>query len=191
MLLTNKVRIWPTAERVLWDLSEKCRLLYNFSLQERKQDWAVQYEKEKKERLYMTYQQQSKSLPDIKRTYPEYRWVYSKVFQQVVKKLDENFRSFLSQLKKGDINARPPRFKGKHFFFTLCYNQSGFKVNNRIFSFSHKHPSGIPLNFMMSYPYHGTEHIKQIEIKQERDSRWVACITFAKESSPYRDNVFT
>jgi putative transposase len=99
-----------------WDLSEKCRLLYNFSLQERKQDWTVQKEKEKNKRHYVTYQQQSKSLPEIKRIYPEYRWVYSKVLQQVVKKLDEDFCSFLSLLKKGVINARPPRFKGKYFF---------------------------------------------------------------------------
>jgi putative transposase len=59
MLLTYKLPIWPTEEqeRILWDLSEKCRLLYNFNLQECKQDWAVQQEKEKNERHYVTYQQ--------------------------------------------------------------------------------------------------------------------------------------
>jgi putative transposase len=136
----------------------------------------------------VTYQQQSKSLLGIKCKYPEYRWVYSKVLQQVVKKLDENFRSFLSLLKKGDTNARPPRFKGKYFFFTLCYNQSGFKFNNRMLSLSHKHPSCIPLDFIMSHPYKGTEHIKQIEVKQERDAKWFVCITFTMESLPYKDN---
>ena len=190
MLLTYKVRIWPTVEQkqVLWNLSEKCRLLYNFSLQERRQDWVIQQQKEKSERTYMTYEQQSTSLPEIKRTYPEYRWVYSKVLQQVIKKLDENFRSFISLRKKGDFNARPPRFKGKKFFFTISYNQSGFKMNNGMLHFSHKHPSRIPLDFMMPRQYHSIERTKQIEIKQEKDAKWFVCIPFAMDSPPYTDN---
>ncbi|MDO8057047.1 MAG: helix-turn-helix domain-containing protein [Candidatus Hermodarchaeota archaeon] len=41
MLLAYKIRINPTAAqtRVLWALSEKCRLLYNFALAERLQQW--------------------------------------------------------------------------------------------------------------------------------------------------------
>jgi len=43
MLLTRKIRITPTAAQaqVLWALSEKCRLLYNFALTERRQHWTV------------------------------------------------------------------------------------------------------------------------------------------------------
>jgi putative transposase len=34
MKLTQKIRIFPTPEQeiVLWKLSEKCRLIYNFAL---------------------------------------------------------------------------------------------------------------------------------------------------------------
>ncbi|MFX0033230.1 MAG: helix-turn-helix domain-containing protein [Candidatus Hodarchaeota archaeon] len=37
MLLTQKIRIIPSQaqSKVLWALSEKCRLLYNFGLKER------------------------------------------------------------------------------------------------------------------------------------------------------------
>ncbi|MCK5588383.1 MAG: helix-turn-helix domain-containing protein, partial [Candidatus Lokiarchaeota archaeon] len=37
MKLTQKIRIFPTPEQeeVLWKLSEKCRLIYNFALAER------------------------------------------------------------------------------------------------------------------------------------------------------------
>jgi putative transposase len=190
MLLTCKVRVWPTQKQkhVLWDLSEKCRLLYNFSLQARKQDWLLQYQKEKNKQNFITYQQQSRALPEIKRTYPEYRWVYSKVLQQVLKKLDENFRSFLSLRKKGDVNARPPHFKGKHFFFTLCYNQSGFSISRGMLHLSHNHPWGIPLDFRMPRYYNGFEQVKQVEIKQERKRKWFACITYIMESPPYKDN---
>jgi putative transposase len=41
---------------------------------------------------------------------------------------------------------------------------------------------------MMPRHYHSIEHIKQIEIKQERDAKWFVCITIAMESPPYQDN---
>ena len=39
MQLTQKIRIFPSEEQkdVLWHLSEKCRLIYNFALKERKE----------------------------------------------------------------------------------------------------------------------------------------------------------
>ncbi|TXT58563.1 MAG: hypothetical protein BAJALOKI1v1_1610001, partial [Promethearchaeota archaeon] len=35
--LTQKIRIYPTVDQLelLWDLSEKCRLIYNFALSDR------------------------------------------------------------------------------------------------------------------------------------------------------------
>ncbi|MFX1582213.1 MAG: helix-turn-helix domain-containing protein [Promethearchaeota archaeon] len=41
MLLTYKIPIKPTKAqaRILWALSEKCRLLYNFALAERLYHW--------------------------------------------------------------------------------------------------------------------------------------------------------
>lgn len=38
MQLAKKIRIYPTKEQVdvLWELSEKCRLVYNFALADRK-----------------------------------------------------------------------------------------------------------------------------------------------------------
>ncbi|MDI6905789.1 MAG: helix-turn-helix domain-containing protein [Candidatus Bathyarchaeia archaeon] len=39
MQLTQKIKIHPTKEQetILWVLSEKCRLIYNFGLAERKE----------------------------------------------------------------------------------------------------------------------------------------------------------
>jgi putative transposase len=71
--LNQKVRIYPTEEQleVLWDLSEKCRLIYNFALSERIENWKEQKEKPKKERKYITYTHQQNKLLEIKRKYPE------------------------------------------------------------------------------------------------------------------------
>ena len=43
MQLTEKVRIYPTSiqEEVLWYLSEQCRLIYNFALAERREEWIL------------------------------------------------------------------------------------------------------------------------------------------------------
>ena len=52
MYLTQKIRIFPTLEQsqVLWVLSEKCRLIYNFALEERIENWKANKEKPKEEK---------------------------------------------------------------------------------------------------------------------------------------------
>ena len=111
LTLTRKIRIFPTAkqERILWDLSEKCRLLYNFALTERQQNWEVNRTKPPKTRTYITYSKQSADLPAIKKQFPEYTWVYSKVLQMVLWRLDADYKSFFIRWKNGDRLARPPR----------------------------------------------------------------------------------
>ncbi|MBD3215115.1 MAG: helix-turn-helix domain-containing protein, partial [Candidatus Lokiarchaeota archaeon] len=104
MQLTQKIRIYPTNEQmnVLWALSEKCRLMYNFALSDRITNWKEQKEFPKNERNYISYTRQQNKLPQIKRKYPEYRWVYSKVLQMVLRNLDGNYKSFFALWKNGD-----------------------------------------------------------------------------------------
>ena len=60
--------------------------------------------------------------------------------------LDANFKSFFSLWKNGHKDARPPKYKGKKYFTTLKYNQSGFKLKNGYIQFSHKY-NDTPLVF--------------------------------------------
>jgi len=155
MLLTHKIPITPTPEQaqVLWDLSEKCQLLYNFALAERRYQWTTNRTKPKTERTHITYIQQQNALPALKEQYPEYSWVYSKVLQMVLRRLDADYKAFFARRHRGDLQAQPPRFKGKHYFTTLCYNQSGFTldVDNQRIHFAHRHPSGVELEFALSW----------------------------------------
>jgi len=107
MLLTRKIRIAPTMEQaqVLWALSEKCRLLYNFALAERHNQWTTNRTKPKTERTYITYIQQQNALPTFKLQYPEYTWVYSKVLQMTLRRLDADYKSFFSRWIRGDSQA--------------------------------------------------------------------------------------
>ncbi len=132
VLLTRKFTINPTKkqQKILWELAEACRLLYNHALAER-------------QFLYdsygysVTYIDQQNALPLLKKLFPRYKQVYSKVLQMTLKKLDGAYRAFFGLQKNGDQTARPPTFRGRDYFFTLCYNQSGFKVSKNSICFSH------------------------------------------------------
>ncbi|GAH69744.1 unnamed protein product, partial [marine sediment metagenome] len=144
MNLSQKIRIFPDSEQeeILWNISEKCRLIYNFALSEKIDSWKNKGE-------YVSYFKQQNDLPIIKKKYPEYRWVYSKVLQYILRTLDADYHSFFSLFKKGDKSARPPKFKGKKYFTTMVYNQSGFKLKDGYVFLSHKY-NKTPLKFKIS-----------------------------------------
>jgi len=121
--LTKKIKIYPTEEQVnvLWELSNKCRCIYNLALADRKNAW-------RNEQRSVGYIEQQNKLPGFKKNNPEYKVVYSKVLQSVLKKLDANYKSFFALRKNGDKTARPPKFRSSKYFMTLCYNQSGSLV---------------------------------------------------------------
>ena len=193
MILTKKIGIYPSREQeaVLLDLSEKCRLIYNFALAERIENWEENRDKPKEDRIYITYNKQQNDLPSIKNKYPEYKWNYSKVYQGTLRKLDDAYASFFALWKAGDGDARPPRFRGKQHFMTLCYNQSGFKLHGKSISFSHKHPSGVKLAFdlpWLSDDIARETSIKQLEIVRDDRKRYFVCIQIEIAEPEYIDN---
>jgi len=182
MQLTQPIRIFPTPEQeqVLWLLSEKCRLLYNFALAERKASW-------KNGVKGITYTKQQNELPKLKEKYPEYKWVYSKVLQSVLRVLDANYQSFFSLLRNGHQDARPPRFKGKHYFTTMVYNQSGFKLETGKVTFSQFY-NAVPLEFAIPEKFSFEDKkVKQVSI-YEQQGRYFIAITYEEEEPPYVDN---
>ncbi len=68
-------------------------------------------------------------LPDLKICEPRFREVYSKTLQYECYKLFSNL-SALSALKKQGRKVGQLRFKGKRFFDTMTYNQSGFTLEH-------------------------------------------------------------
>jgi putative transposase len=133
-------------------------LIYNFALKERQDHWERAKLLPEPGRTFLSYKEQQNELPAAKAKYPAFKWVYSKVLQMTLRKLDADYKSFFA-LTKVDPAARPPRFKGKGYFTTLCYNQSGFKIAGSFIIFSHKHPSKIPLQFDLQV--HPQEKVKQ------------------------------
>jgi putative transposase len=107
-------------EKLLLHL-DLCRELYNAALQERRDAWKLN-------KINVTYQDQQNVLPEIKAVRPEYIGIHSQVLQDVLKRLDKSFQNFFRRVKSGDKPGFP-RFKGKNFFDSFCFPQTGWKLD--------------------------------------------------------------
>jgi putative transposase len=181
MQLTQKIRIYPSKEqeKVLWDLSEKCRLIYNFALQERKEAYL------KGEKI--SYRIQQNDLVLTKKTYPEYGVVYSKVLQMALNQLDSDYRSFFALRRNGDVAAMPPHFKSKRDFTTMVYNQSGFRFERGCVKLSHKHPSEVPLCFAIPESF-SFGRVFQVTVFQDEKQRYFVSVVYEAKALPFVDN---
>lgn len=97
-----------------------CRELYNSAIQERRDAWKIN-------RVSVNYNIQRAQLPEIKESRPEFKNIYSQILQDVLAKVSKTFDNFFHRLLKGE-KVGFPRFKGKCFFNSFCYTQSGFKL---------------------------------------------------------------
>ena len=181
MQLTQKIRIEPSPsqEIVLEALSEKCRLIYNFALSERKKAFEQGING-------INYVKQQNDLPMLKKQYPEYSWVYSRTLQHILRTLDANYKSFFALSKKGDKDANVPKFRGKNYFTTMTYNQSGFKVGEGWIELSHKHPIGTKLRFAIPEKFTFGK-ICQISIYR-KEKEYFLSVIYDKEEKQFNDN---
>ena len=157
-------------------MSEICRKLYNTSLSKRLECWFNDYP--------ISFYDQQNEIPLMKRENTELKCVYSKVLQMVVRQMDKDFKSALA-LQKIDEDASFPRFKGKKYFTTMYYNQSGFKLCKDNISFSQK-LNEVSLKFMISKKLN-VDDVVQVSIFR-KDNKYFLGIIYNKEEIPYKDN---
>ena len=181
MQLTQRIRISPSKEQetLLWILSEKCRLVYNFALSERREAY-------NKDIKGINYIKQQNDLPKIKKEFPEYKWVYSHTLQYTLRLLDADYKSFFKLNKNGDKGAKPPHFKSKDQFNALVFNHGGFKIEEGYISISHKHPSSTPLKFKIPSKFR-FDKVIQVNLT-EQDKDFYVSITYEKKEKEYKDN---
>jgi len=165
MQTTYKLRLYPTEEqedKLLWTL-EKCRLVYNDML-------SRLYEQDKLGRLAL-----QSLLPKFKEEYPEFKGVYSKVLQYEIYRLFSNLKA-LYQLKKKGRKVGRLRSKGKGWFKTFTYNQSGFKIIETGKKLDRLHLSKIgDIPIMIHRKVE--RNIKQVTIKRYSSGAWYACLS--------------
>ncbi len=120
MRLSYRYRLYPTQSqiKILENTFYLCRFTWNCALEERNSYYKT-YNKP------LSYNAQSKQLPELKVVFPEFKTVYSQVFQNVFKRLDNAFQNFF---KSG---SGYPRFKGVNRFRSILYSQKGFSVKQK------------------------------------------------------------
>jgi len=121
---TYKYRLYPTKYQVekLAETLEHCRVLYNCALEQRK----VAY---RQFGVSVRRLDQQGELLEIKECFPEYKGIYSQILQEVILRVDKAFQNFFRRLKN---NEKPgyPRYKGKGWYNSFTYPQSGFSLSN-------------------------------------------------------------
>ena len=100
-------------------------------------------------------------IPLLKSENPDLRKVYSKVLQMVNYTLHSNIAS-LATLKRNGRNVGHLRFKGKNWYNTLNYNQSGFKLDQD----------------------HGILKLSTVGEIKRLDKRWFAIVQAEHETEP-------
>src|SRR3989344_1766201 len=117
MITTYKFRLYQKKAEIdkLETAREVCRQTYNYLLAELNEGF--------------TKNEIQNYLLDLKVAYPEMNNVHSKVLQMENQRLFGNL-SALSQLKKHGKKVGALRYKGRDWFKTFTYNQSGFSLTH-------------------------------------------------------------
>ena len=158
-----KFRLYPNREqeKILFMNLNLCRYTYNQLLEE------LGRCKDKNHNHISHY------IVELKKKHPILKNVYSKTLQHESDRLFSNIRGLSQAKKKGNKIGRL-RFKGRDWFKTIYYNQSGFKLikTNKRFNVLHLSKIG-DIRIMQHRGIEGK--IKQIIIKRKVDS-WEAHI---------------
>jgi putative transposase len=175
MRKTFKYRLYPTKFQTtkMNNILEQTRWVYNETLTLRKNTW----ESEKKSiSLYASQIELTK----WKKVKPELNEVFSQVLQNAQLRVDLAFKAFWRRCKAGE-NPGFPRFKGKGWYHSITYPQSGFRL----------HPDGVYLSkidrvkIILHRPIQGT--IKTCTVKKTPTNKWYvyfSCETEKPESLP-------
>jgi putative transposase len=166
---TYKYRLYPTSEQIarLESILETCRNLYNAALAERRYAYRQQ-------RKHIGRLQQLNQLPGMKEDIPELKQVHAQVLQDAVIRVDKAFDAFFRRVKSGEKPGYP-RFKGKGWYDSFTYPQSGFSLAENKPGNQKLQLSKIgKVRIRLHRPIEG--NIKTCSIKRE-GCHWYACFT--------------
>jgi len=172
-MLSYKYRIYPskTVERNLCRQIELCRWLYNRLLEE------LNKARDNGEKI--TQRDTQALIPHLKDEKPELKTVNSKVLQMVNYQLWSNIKG-LSKSKENGRKIGKLRFKGKGWFKTMNYNQSGFALDWDKCKLRLSKVGEIPIKLHREVK--GT--VKSVIVKREKSGKWFAVMQVEDEPEP-------
>ena len=106
MMKAFKYRLYPTRKQgeTLQFILDRNREIYNAALEERREAWQLC-------KISVTFEMQSRELPDIKKDRPEFGEIYAQLLQETLHRVDKAFKAFFRRVKNGE-KAGYPRFTG-------------------------------------------------------------------------------
>lgn len=169
---TLQYRIYPTPKqrRLLQEMLEECRWVYNQTLAHRKEAWE---QRQESVRLYAT----NALLPSWKQERPTLKCVYSQVLQDVQERVDLAFKAFFRRVKAGNKPGYP-RFKGEGRYDSLTYPQFGFTMQGGRLKLS-KVGS---IKTIFHRPLTG--RVKTLTIRRRATGKWYASFSCEAEAKP-------
>ena len=181
-MISYKFRLYPSPEQEekMLEVLDRCRFVYNKMLE------GLNQQDGKPNRLEL-----QNSLPKLKEKHPELKEVYSKVLQYESWRLFSNLRS-LAGLKKNGKKVGKLRFKGKGWFKTFTYNQSGFKIieTGKRHDLLHLSKIGdIKIRIHRKVKEGRKEKIKQVTIKMYNSGKWLAFLVCCEQIIPDKKKV--
>ena len=168
-MLSYKFRLYPSKliQEKLNKHLELCRWLYNRLLEE--------LNRAREEGRKLTKYNTQALIPKLMEEKPELKNVYSKVLQMVNYQLWNNIKA-LAELKKNGKKVGKLRYKGKGWFKTMNYNQSGFHIDTK---------GKLKLSKIGEIPIKLHREIKGkvkgVIIKREKSGKWFAVIQVEDE----------
>jgi len=164
-VLSYKFRIYPSksVEAELREQLELCRWLYNRLLEE--------LNKAKEECIKLKPKDTQALIVKLKNENSGLNKVYSKVLQMVNYQLWSNIKA-LSKLKKNGKKIGRLRYKGKGWFKTLNFNQSGFKIDSENKKLILSKIGCIPIKLHRKIK----GKVKGVIVKHEKSGKWYAVV---------------
>jgi putative transposase len=147
-----------------------CRWVYNQTLAYRKNAWEQDNKSVSK---FDTYNK----LPAWKVEKPELAEVHSQVLQNVQERVDLAFKAFFRRVKLGEKPGYP-RFKGRGWYDSFTFPQSGFKLVSGKLRLSKIGDIKIKLH----RPIEGK--IKRLTIRRTSTGKWFACFSVEIDDPP-------
>lgn len=181
MLLTFKIQLNLSDEQqtIIEDMSNDGRMMYNHFLGRLKE----QYEKDK---TFISYYHQQKELKDYKCDYLTFD-----VKKEILRTLHNNYSSFFKLVKKNkDLNPKPPKFRGKDYFFTLSFTQD-FIIKENILKISYSNYRKLDIKLDYIQPIKdliclrnktSESEIKQLKIYKQ-DNKYFASIMYEQKEN--------
>lgn len=164
-------RLFPTKRQrtLLEQTLEECRWLYNHLLEQRKTAW------EQRQESVGLYDQQA-TFAALRAARPTLATVHSQVLQNVAVRLDLAFKAFFRRVKAGDKPGYP-RFRGKGWYDSFTYPQSGFGLDTdgKVFLSKIGHVKAV-----LHRPVQG--RIKTCAVRRTSTGKWY--ITFSCDEVP-------